>query len=100
MTENKTRCYVTTLANGTRLFIRGRLGPPCAECADLPTFLCDFPIAAGKTCDKHLCAAHANIVAPDTHFCAGHYRQFKDFEDAGGVKDYLENIIPFKEPHR
>lgn len=100
MGDNKTRGYWTTLPNGARVHMRGRLGPHCIQCADVGSNLCDWPIAEGKTCDKPLCDQHANLVAPDTHYCAGHHQQFKEFEAAGGVQHYLENIVPFKPGER
>ncbi|MGS8281643.1 hypothetical protein [Pseudomonas sp. PARCl1] len=75
----------------------GQLGDHCAECNDLGVNLCDYPVGDGKTCDRPLCNHHALLVAPELHYCTAHAAQWQAFRDAGGVKQVLENVIPFKE---
>lgn len=85
-------CYKTK----DGIHICGDLGPHCAECADVGSFLCDYPVGKDKTCDRHMCSDHATEVAPDLHYCAGHTKMWKEFEESGGVKSVLENVSQFK----
>lgn len=77
--------------------ICGDLGPHCGECGDLGAYLCDYPVGQDKTCDRLLCGFHAQLIAPELHYCEPHAAEFKAFRDAGGVRQVLENVIPFKE---
>lgn len=74
----------------------GDLGPHCAECGDVGTQLCDYPVGDGKTCDRPVCEFHAAEVAPNVDYCPAHHTEWKAFRDAGGVKRELENVVPFK----
>ena len=74
----------------------GDLGPHCAECGDVGTQLCDYPVGDGKTCDRPVCEFHATEVAPNVDYCPAHHAEWKAFRDAGGVKRELENVVPFK----
>ncbi|MDP1340678.1 hypothetical protein, partial [Klebsiella variicola] len=74
----------------------GDLGPHCAECGDVGTQLCDYPVGEGKTCDRPVCEYHAAEVAPNVDYCPAHHAEWKAFRDAGGVKRELENVVPFK----
>lgn len=49
--------YVINMECGGRMFLCGDLGDHCgdANCGDVSGFLCDFPVADGKTCDMPLC---------------------------------------------
>lgn len=78
-------------------FICGELGDHCSDCGDLGSNLCDFPVGDGKTCDRLLCDFHAKQVAPDIHYCAAHYDQWREFRDSGGVQRELANVVPFKD---
>lgn len=91
-------CYITRMPDGSPAHICGRLGEHCAAggCADAGTFLCDFPVAEGQTCDLPLCDSHAYEVAPDIHYCPGHLILWTAFRDAGGVHRELGRVIPFK----
>ena len=74
-----------------------RLQPnPCRDCCIEADYLCDFPVGDDKTCDAKLCQDHAIEVAPNIHYCMHHYAEFQKFEKSGGVKKYLEKVIPFK----
>lgn len=92
-------CYVKCKESGN-MFIRGRLGPHCrAEfCSWVSDYLCDYPVGKDKTCDRTLCSDHAYRVAPDIHYCAAHYNEWVKFKADGGVKNELENVVPFKSP--
>lgn len=92
-------CYQT--ASG--LFVCGEHldEPHCADCMDFADYLCDYPVGDNKTCDRHLCEAHATEVAPEIHYCTGHLSEYRAFVAAGGVRKELRNVVafkPFKEP--
>lgn len=93
-------CYTIHLPNGGFGFLCGRFGPHCgdANCGDVGTFLCDFPVADGKTCDMALCDMHAFEAAPEIHYCPGHVLLWREFRESDGVKRELENVTPFKAP--
>lgn len=80
------------------MFICGDLGPHCrAEgCADASDNLCDYPVGEGRTCDMPLCDLHSYEVAPNMHYCPAHQAMWQTFKDSGGVKQELENVVPFK----
>lgn len=77
--------------------ICGDLGAPCLHCGAPSDALCDYPVGAGKTCDRALCDYHAAEVAPDLHYCPAHLDAWQAFRDAGGVREVLENVVPFKD---
>lgn len=57
---------------------RGRRTPRCRWCERTPgTFQCDWKMGRGKTCDKHICAAHAKEVAPNKHLCPEHQKAYE-----------------------
>jgi len=70
---------------------------PCRDCNIEAEFLCDYPVGEDKTCDAPLCIDHAFEVAPGIHYCKSHYDEFKKFEGNGGIKKYLENIVPYRQ---
>ncbi|SFN83418.1 hypothetical protein SAMN03159304_01125 [Pseudomonas sp. NFACC24-1] len=74
----------------------GKLGPHCAECGDVGINLCDFPVGNGKTCDRSICGYHSARVGIDLDYCPAHHTEWKSFRDSGGVKQELENVVPFK----
>ncbi|KXS55312.1 MAG: hypothetical protein AWU57_298 [Marinobacter sp. T13-3] len=78
--------------------IRGDLGPHCAnaDCFDVGEYACDYPVGKGKTCDRVMCENHAYEVAPDVHYCPGHFQQWEAFRKAGGVKQELANVTPYR----
>lgn len=56
---------------------RGRKPQRCGWCTHTASvFLCDWKIGKGKTCDKPLCAQHAQEVAPDKHLCPKHVKEY------------------------
>lgn len=83
---------------GHGMFLCGDFGPQCTSCGDVSDVLCDYPVGDGKTCDRSLCSACTEEVAADVHYCAGHLAEYRVFHDAGGVKDKLENLVPFSRP--
>lgn len=86
-------CYVTSDGNG---FVCGELGSHCADCMRVSDILCDFPVGKGKTCDRAICDVHSYEIGPNLHYCESHYDQWNSFKESGGVKSYLENVVPFK----
>ena len=75
-------------------FICGNLGPHCVNCGTVSNILCDYPVGeGGKTCDRQVCTECASEIAPDVHYCPGHYARWKEFREAGGVTRELSNVI-------
>lgn len=91
-------CY--TIGGGTGFMCArgGSLGPHCAKCGSVADVLCDYPVGKDKTCDRPLCAECAHEVAPDVHYCAGHFEEWERFLQSGGVEQELSNVVPFKRP--
>lgn len=54
-----------------RLATTNPIVPP-RRCCAISTFLCDFELPDGKTCDAPLCAEHAKQIGPDRHLCPWH----------------------------
>lgn len=90
-------CYLERQPDGGIAFLCGNLGPHCTAdgCAAVSGYLCDFPVAEGRTCDLPLCASHAYEVAPNLHYCPAHLLLWTAFREAGGVQRELENVVPF-----
>jgi hypothetical protein len=73
--------------NGSMVHVRGRnLPPPCIErvgfdtqaaefdvCGGISAFQCDWDVGSGKSCDRHLCAAHTHEVGRNVHYCPDHH---------------------------
>ncbi len=76
--------------NGQPVHMRGsKLPPACVAavglalsgqgpCMAISGFLCDWPTAKGRTCDRALCDAHAQPVGKNKHYCPEHFVQHKD----------------------
>lgn len=69
-------CETVRLPGGTTAIVCGRGGrrprcrmPGCTRPGDRQ---CDFPLLAGGTCDKYLCARHAVRLGPDRDHCPDH----------------------------
>jgi hypothetical protein len=45
---------------------------PSTRCCAISTFLCDYVLPGGKTCDAPLCRDHATYIGPDRHHCPRH----------------------------
>ena len=73
---------------------------PCRDCCCEADYLCDYPVGDDKTCDAKICGKHVHEVAPGIHYCESHYDEFMRFEESGGVKRYLENVVPYPEKRR
>lgn len=73
-------CQTVNLPGGARAIVcsRGRRHRErCAWCQFGSMFQCDAPVGSG-TCDKHLCAAHADEVGPDRHYCPMHAKAARE----------------------
>lgn len=67
-----------------RLSGKARKNPPAAcaapfelngkvvRCCAMSSYLCDFELANGKTCDAPICDEHARQIGPDRHLCPTH----------------------------
>lgn len=44
-------------------------------CMAISQYLCDAPVAGGKTCDAAVCDEHAQQIGPDRHLCPQHARE-------------------------
>lgn len=53
------------------MIICTRAAPPPCACGALSRYQCDGPKPHRKsgTCDRHLCARHAQKIGPDRHHC-------------------------------
>lgn len=63
-----------TGARGIICTPRGR-GKKCFAqgCPGRAHWLCDFPTAEGKTCDRNICDRHRRGVGPGKDYCLEHY---------------------------
>lgn len=92
-------CY-SLRDNGRHVgFMCGDLGDPCRECGAVADFLCDFPVGEGKTCDRPICEEHAAEIGPEVHYCQVHHAEWTGFRQAGGVRQQLENVVPYRPAH-
>lgn len=98
MKRSRTRSYRVKIGDSWG-FVRGQLGDPCS-CGCVGAALCDYPVGEGKTCDRILCrdTPCGHHVGPDIDYCRDHYQEWLEFEKSGGVKEVLENVVPFKCP--
>lgn len=90
-------CNITK-RDGMTIFICGSELPQldvCSDCGYVADILCDYPVGDGMTCDRNLCPFCAVEVAPDLHYCKPHFEMWKQFKESGGVRDVLENVVPF-----
>lgn len=82
--------------DGMTMHMRGRkLPPPCVAvvgvgerrhaCADFSGFQCDWPTGGNRTCDRHLCEAHAIEVGRNRHYCPEHHADHVDGQNQRGL---------------
>ena len=91
-------CNITKTRDGEKLFMCGEKMlqlDVCADCRYVADILCDYPVGDGLTCDRNLCADCAVEVAPNLHYCKPHFEMWKQFKESGGVRDVLQNVVPF-----
>lgn len=84
------RCGTIKLENGmTAIVCSGRRrAPRCRWCPHTSGFQCDWKIGGGRACDKHLCADHAQEVAPDKHLCPEHQQSYEQWLAKRGVQKW------------
>jgi len=75
--------------NKGKIFLKGKLGSPCADCNWISEYLCDFPVGNDKTCDRLVCKEHANRISDNIHYCNTHFRMWKNYIESGENKDVL-----------
>lgn len=44
----------------------------CHACIKTAPYLCDHDTGNGKTCDRPMCADHAQQIGSDRHYCFAH----------------------------
>lgn len=87
--------------NGMAVHVRGskKLPPGCGAMVGVQTsdgaamqlclapggFQCDWDIGKGRTCDRHVCEAHANQVGKNKHYCPDHHRELLDGQAQPGL---------------
>lgn len=86
--------------NGMTVHMRGtRLPPACTAAVGLQTsdgaarticaapsgFQCDWDIGQNRTCDRHVCHAHAHQVGKNKHYCPAHRQQHLEEQAQGGL---------------
>lgn len=54
-------------------------------CGVAATLLCDWKMAAGKTCDRPICMGCAQQVADDKHLCPEHRAAYREWLTARRV---------------
>ena len=72
-------CETVTLPGGGFAIVcrRGSQKQPKKPCIVIGcrrpvAFLCDQDVGQGRTCDRGMCASHAQEVGPDRHHCPAH----------------------------
>ena len=88
-------CYSINEKGKNIGFICGDLGEHCRECGSISENLCDYPVGKGKTCDRAICNECSKQVGIDIHYCPTHSKHWEKFKRSGGVKEELENVVPF-----
>lgn len=86
--------------NNAVVHMRGtKLPAPCgaiawfdgkqARCMVFSEFLCDWPDAEGRICDKALCPAHARQVGANRHYCPAHFSDDQQAQPQGSLFTHL-----------
>jgi hypothetical protein len=77
--------FVSAGGVGAIVCMRGGRKKRCA-CGRAATLLCDWKLgaAAGRTCDRPVCAACAQGVGPDKHLCQEHQAAYRDWQARHG----------------
>lgn len=93
--------------NGMTVHVKGskKLPPPCSASVGLQTsdgqamqicggysaYQCDWEIGSGRTCDRHVCEAHAHQVGKNRHYCPAHHCEHLDAQSQPGLFTQLVN---------
>lgn len=51
---------------------RGQKPKRCKVCGEFAEYICDFPIGAGKACDRPMCVNHRKRVGDNRDHCVVH----------------------------
>lgn len=51
----------------------------CVACQRPGLLLCDWKMPGGKTCDRPICADHADHVAEDKDLCPAHQQAYREW---------------------
>lgn len=87
--------------NGMTVHVRGskKLSPACSASVGLRTsdglamyicaapsgYQCDWDMGKSRTCDHHVCEAHAHQIGHNKHYCPAHYRDHLDNQSQPGL---------------
>jgi hypothetical protein len=71
-------CRTVTVGGVTAIVCGPRPRRRRCSCGAPATLLCDWKVGKG-TCDKPICAAHAEEVAPDKHLCPEHQVAYREW---------------------
>lgn len=72
------KCWTVKIPGGPTAIVCGSKPrtKPCYKqsdgCSGRGEFLCDYPVAEGKTCDRPCCRAHAKRIGEDRDHCVEH----------------------------
>jgi hypothetical protein len=71
----------TIVVNGVGAIVCGPRprSKKCCACAKPGELLCDWKIGGGKTCDKPICAEHAQHVDDDKDLCPEHQEAYRNW---------------------
>ena len=53
---------------------------PTQRCCAISSYLCDWQLVDGRTCDAPLCADHVTEVGANRHYCPLHLAEHRDAE--------------------
>lgn len=75
-------CYHVHLPSGGYAIVKtsGKRLVQC-QCGALSQFQCDWKTGKDRTCDRHLCPAHALEVGPEKHLCEEHQRAYAKWKE-------------------
>jgi len=75
-------CEHIKFPDGTTAIICGLPSRKHCVCGRAADFLCDWKVAGRRsgTCDKPICAAHAEQVAPGKHLCPEHQEEWEQWK--------------------
>lgn len=85
-------CQTLRIGDMTAIVCGGRRTPKCkakradgSTCGGAGTLQCDWKITKTRTCDRYICADHAEEVGPEKHLCPdcqAAYRMWKSRKPA------------------
>lgn len=69
--------YIKAPGGGVAIVCSRTRRRKCVACHLAGGFQCDWKVSEGKTCDRFICAEHAQEVAPGKHLCPVHQEAYK-----------------------